>query len=82
MDAETRKCRCGAELEKAELQVFSILTPRESFSCVACGDALAVFTVIDTVIEQPDLEVWLKDWSMAEPFSEFVTRKLAERLYN
>lgn len=78
MDAKTKKCRCGAELEKAELQVFSDIVPREAFSCVACGDTLAVFTVRGN----PDLEVWLKDWSMAEPFTEFVMKKLWERCYN
>lgn len=78
MGDEARTCKCGKTLESAEVSVLSDVKPREAFSCSTCRATLLIFTIA----EQPDLAVWLDEWDMAEPFTEFLLGKIAEQRYN
>ena len=84
MDAP-RSCKCGKELLPAEIEVRSGLLPKEVFGCVECGATLAVFSVFDVfgIEREPDLAVWLDEWSeeggAGETLSVFLRRALDER---
>ncbi|MBI2888818.1 MAG: hypothetical protein HYY60_03090 [Parcubacteria group bacterium] len=84
MDAP-KNCKCGKELLSAEVEVRSGIPHKQAFACADCGATLAVYDIYDVfgISGEPDLAVWLDEWSegggAGESLAAFLGRALEER---
>lgn len=84
MDAP-RSCKCGGELSSAELEVRSGIRHTCAFACDDCGATLAVYNVFEAfgISGEPDLEVWLNEWTEGggaeETLAAFLRQAFKER---